>query len=68
MTIRTRLEDRLTALPAPASLLVVRINDTRRAEAFDGVATTVVCGSTCLSAELRAALEQTLPASTLSHS
>ncbi|MFC7075129.1 potassium transporter [Haloarcula halophila] len=40
--------------------LVVLLNDPSRRDLFDDIATFVVCVSTCLSAELRTTLEQTL--------
>ncbi|MDS0259683.1 hypothetical protein NDI56_09795 [Haloarcula sp. S1CR25-12] len=48
--------------------LVVLLDDPQRREAVADIATTVVCGSTCLSAALGAAVEQTLSEPTSSHS
>jgi len=48
--------------------LVVLLNDPQRRAAVADIATTVVCGTTCLSAALGAAVEQTLSESTSSHS
>ena len=41
--------------------IVILLNDPERREAFDHVATSIVCVSTCLSAELNNTLEQVLP-------
>lgn len=43
--------------------IVVLLNDPDRREAFDHIATSIVCVSTCLSVELRDAIEQILPES-----
>ncbi|WP_262180340.1 NAD-binding protein [Haloarcula laminariae] len=48
--------------------VVVLLNDPERHDVVDDVATHVVCGSSCLSGELGAALEQTLPEPSESHS
>jgi len=48
--------------------VVVLLNDPRRHEAVAELATDVVCRSTCLSVELRDAIEQTLPEPSSSHS
>ena len=41
--------------------IVILLNDPERREAFDHVATSIVCVSTCLSAELNNTLKQILP-------
>jgi len=48
--------------------VVVLLNDPERHDILADVATTVVCGSSCLSAELGDAVERTLPEPTESYS